>query len=130
MPSTGMGLEALLLQAFDVKGLAFYLIPLVVGEACYFSGRYSTRISEWIKGPALDEAEAKKLAAKRTNDHLKLFASFCNTVGAAIIGAALIVPYLTQHNTSLDAPAFVWGLFGAALHIVGHGSLRFMRSEG
>jgi membrane protein YqaA with SNARE-associated domain len=76
---------------------------------------------------ASDEA-FRKLEAKKLNEHIKLLGSFCNTVGAAIIGAAFIVPYIGQHT--IPDPDKVWWVgVGLALPLAGHVGLRFMKSE-
>lgn len=86
--------------------------------------RYLARRAERI---AADEA-ARKLAAKKLNEHIKLFGSFANTVGAAIVGAAFILPYIKDHSDlPPDAPR--WVVIGLVLPLVGHVALRFLKSE-
>ncbi|TGD94751.1 hypothetical protein EU555_31405 [Methylobacterium nonmethylotrophicum] len=75
-----------------------------------------------------DEA-FRKLDAKKLNEHLKLIGSFCNTLGAAVLGAAFIVPYICNH-ASPDQVDLRWVLAGLALPCAGHVALRFMKSEG
>lgn len=77
---------------------------------------------------ASDEAY-RKLDAKKHNEHLKLIGSFCNTVGAAVIGAAFIVPYIGNHVPT-DQVDLRWIGAGLALPLAGHIALRFMKSEG
>jgi hypothetical protein len=80
--------------------------------------------------PAGSTPLGRKLAAKRINEHVKSFYSFANTLGAATIGAAYIVPAVTNgtDKVGLDGPS--WVAVGVFLHIIGHLALRlFMRSE-
>lgn len=82
--------------------------------------------------PPLTEEEqkaAEKLNAKKVNEHIKLFGSFCNTVGAAVVGAAFIIPYIGNH-TWPDQDKLWWIGAGLALPIAGHIALRFLKSEG
>jgi hypothetical protein len=49
-------------------------------------------------------ASERRLRAKRQNERVKLLASFLNTLGLAIIGAAIVVPGVS----SLAAVQWVW----------------------
>lgn len=81
----------------------------------------------WRRKIASDEV-LRKLDAKKLNEHLKLSGSFTNTVGAAIIGAAFIVPYIGNH-TMPDQDKVWWVGVGLVLPLTGQMFLRFMRSE-
>jgi predicted anti-sigma-YlaC factor YlaD len=48
-----------------------------------------------VSSPEPTAAE-RKLTARRTNEHLKLAASFLNALALAIIGAAFVVPGVTS----------------------------------
>ncbi|MCJ2122533.1 hypothetical protein [Methylobacterium sp. J-077] len=81
----------------------------------------------WRKKVNSDDA-LRKLDAKKLNEHLKLFGSFTNTLGAAIIGAAFILPYIGNHASPDQVSA--WGVgAGALLPLTGQIMLRFVRSE-
>ncbi|MCJ2141468.1 hypothetical protein [Methylobacterium sp. E-066] len=81
----------------------------------------------WRKTVNSDDA-LRKLDARKLNEHLKLFGSFTNTLGAAIIGAAFIVPYIGNHASPDQVSG--WGVgAGALLPLTGQIMLRFMRSE-
>lgn len=99
--------------------------------AGFFLGGGLGKISEWWseRQRRINADDAlRKLTAKRLNEHLKLFSSFCNTVGAAILGAAFILPYIKEHATPQEVD---WRWVGASLglHLVGHISLLLMKSE-
>ena len=77
----------------------------------------------------LDPA-VRKFNAKRVNEHVKSVYAFANTLAAAIIGAAYIIPSVTKGaaQVNLDAPG--WVLIGLTLHGFGHLVIwRFMRRE-
>ena len=71
------------------------------------------------------EGSARKLRAKRANEHLKLVASFLNTLSLAVLGAAFIVPGIT----SLESVRWIWTPVGIALHLTAHLMLRLLKSE-
>lgn len=71
----------------------------------------------------------RKLAAKRANERVKLTASSLNTVGLAVIGAALIVPTFNE-TVHLNRIAQGAGLgIGTGLHLLAQWVFRFLRSE-
>ncbi len=74
------------------------------------------------------EPDFRKLEAKRWNEHIKLYGSFSNTLGIAIVGAAFIVPYVKDHNWP-QGEAVWWMLLGAALPASGQFVIRFIQSE-
>ncbi|MCJ2042673.1 hypothetical protein MKK55_27545 [Methylobacterium sp. J-059] len=74
------------------------------------------------------EPDLRKLEAKRWNEHIKLYGSFSNTLGIAIVGAAFIVPYVKDHNRP-QGEAIWWMLLGAALPASGQFVIRFIQSE-
>ncbi|MET7244097.1 hypothetical protein ABZT49_12075 [Methylobacterium sp. EM32] len=98
----------------------FYGVSLV----CFVEARLSRRRQRIITDEAF-----RKLDAKKLNEHLKLIGSFCNTLGAAVLGAAFIVPYIGNH-ASPDQVDLRWVFAGLALPLAGHIALRFMKSEG
>jgi hypothetical protein len=67
----------------------------------------------------------RKLRAKRANEHLKLVASFLNTLSLAVIGAAFVIPGVT----SLQGVRWLWIPIGIVLHLGGHIPLRLLKSE-
>ena len=82
--------------------------------------------------PAQVRAAERKLAAKRFNERVKLFATTANTVGLGILAAATIIPTFGQApGTPSPAPHSWWTgpaaflvLFSVAL-----AAYRFLRSE-
>jgi hypothetical protein len=77
-----------------------------------------------VSSPEPTAAE-RKLTARRTNEHLKLAASFLNTLALAIIGAAFVVPGVT----SLELVRWIWIPVGLLLHLTAHLMLRLLKSE-
>ena len=76
-----------------------------------------------------DPASERKLAAKRMNERVKLGASFLNTLGLAVIGAALVVPAFSPTGHA-DLRLSIGGLLvGIGLHFVAQWLYRFLRSE-
>ncbi|MEE8631498.1 MULTISPECIES: hypothetical protein [Methylobacterium] len=79
----------------------------------------------------MDEAartKARKLAAKRANERLKLLAGFFNTLALGVIGAGVIIPTVAD-LTNAWPKSLVWLVTGLVLHCVGQGALTFLRSE-
>jgi hypothetical protein len=79
----------------------------------------------------LDEAartKARKLAAKRANERLKLLASFFNALALGVIGAGFIVPVVNEPGR-LISPQLPWLGLGFVLHLLAQGALSFLRSE-
>ena len=74
---------------------------------------------------APESGSERKLQAKRTNEHLKLVASFLNTLSLAVIGAAFVVPGVT----SLHGVRWIWIPVGVALHLLAHLAVRLLKSE-
>lgn len=71
------------------------------------------------------EGSARKLRAKRTNEHLKLIASSLNTLSLAVVGAAFVIPGVT----SLENVRWIWIPVGIVLHLIAHLPLRLLKSE-
>ena len=71
------------------------------------------------------EAAERRLRAKRLNEHLKLMASFLNTLSLAVIGAAFVVPGVI----SLESVRWLWIPVGIVLHLAAHVPLRLLKSE-
>ena len=61
-------------------------------------------------------ASERKLKARRANEHLKLMASFLNTLSLAVIGAAFVIPGVT----SLQGVRWIWIPAGLVLHLAAH----------
>ena len=76
------------------------------------------------------EASERKFQAKRANEQLKLFASLMNTLAAAVIATAVIVPTIRAELTPTALYLPGWVLIGFFLHVLGQSALRFgMRRE-
>jgi hypothetical protein len=73
-------------------------------------------------------AKARKLAAKRINERLKLLASFFNALALGVIGAGFIVPVVNEPGR-LISPQLPWLGLGLVLHLSAQGVLLFLRSE-
>jgi hypothetical protein len=71
----------------------------------------------------------QKFRAKRGNEHVKSVYNLVNTLAAAIIVTAFLVPYITT-PTKMDLDARGWVLIALALHGFGHFAIwRYMRRE-
>jgi hypothetical protein len=76
------------------------------------------------------EVALRKFSAKRVNEHVKSVYAFANTLAAAIIGAAYIIPSVTKGAAQVDLDAPGWVLIGLTLHGFGHFVIwRFLRRE-
>ncbi len=72
----------------------------------------------------------RRFTAKRINEHVKSIYAFANTLGAAVIGAAYIIPAVTRGADHVDLDAPGWVVIGLTLHGFGHLVVwRFMRRE-
>ena len=72
----------------------------------------------------------RKFRATRHNEQVKLFCSLLNTLAAAVIATAFIVPSIRSEASpnELDRPG--WVLIGLALHVIASLIVRFvMRPE-
>lgn len=77
-----------------------------------------------------DDPAARKLAAKRYNEGIKLIASSLNTVGLTIFLATIVQPLVTDAEKFVIEYRPVWYFVGVGLHIVAQAILRFeFRSE-
>lgn len=78
-------------------------------------------------------ASARKLAAKRINERLKLLANLLNSLAIGVIGAGVIVPAVRDPSQGtlliLTWQMLTWITIGLALHLVGQSVFAFMRSE-
>jgi hypothetical protein len=74
------------------------------------------------------DPSARKLAARRWNEHLKLIATSLNTIALGIVGAAYVIPGISG-SLSADLPRLIWFSYALALHLGAHVFLRFLRSE-
>ncbi|AWN52304.1 hypothetical protein [Methylobacterium sp. 17Sr1-1] len=79
----------------------------------------------------MDEAartKARKLAAKRINERLKLLASFFNALALGVIGAGVIIPTVAD-MTRAWPKSLVWLVTGLVLHCAAQSAFTFLRSE-
>ena len=73
-------------------------------------------------------ARARKLAAKRANERIRLLAGFLNALAIAVAGAGFIITAVS-HPDRIAAVSFVWCLVGVALRPFAQAALSFRRSE-
>lgn len=73
-----------------------------------------------------DEDRARRLAARRNNERVKLAATTLNAIALTTFGAAFILPSV---NGGMAAPPIIWILAAAALHSGAYAVFRLMRSE-
>ncbi|WP_279478008.1 hypothetical protein [Aureimonas sp. SK2] len=73
-----------------------------------------------------DLARARKLAARKFNEHVKLVSTSVNAVALTTLGASILLPGIS--GTAVARPV-VWLLIAGALHLVAHASVRMLRSE-
>ncbi|TXM77340.1 hypothetical protein FV218_05675 [Methylobacterium sp. WL69] len=78
--------------------------------------------------PSGADAAARKLAAKRVNERLKLLANLLNALGIGVIGAGVIVPGV-HDPTRITLQTLAWIATGLVLHLLAQGVLAFLRSE-
>ena len=70
----------------------------------------------------------EKLAAKRNNERVRLFAGAANNLAVGILAGAVVVP--AANAQVADAPVhWIWIPAGLALHIVAQASFRFLKRE-
>lgn len=75
------------------------------------------------------ETVRRKLEAKRNNERVKLRANSMNAVALGILGAAFVVPGVSNGWTGSSPAIVIWILFALALHIGANWMFQFMRSE-
>lgn len=73
-----------------------------------------------------DEDKKRRLAAKRNNERVKLFANSLNAVALTILGAAFILPSV---NGGLLSLTVIWIPVAVALHLGAQATLGLLRSE-
>ncbi len=66
---------------------------------------------------AAEIAARRKHAAKRLNEHVKLFAAYVNAMAIAVAGAAIIVPLVNNPNATLGSRISL-GLWPLSAYIV------------
>jgi len=75
--------------------------------------------------PPVRNDATRRRAARRFNERVKLFATFLNNVGIAILAGAVIVPWANAqaefHWVRLSVPV--------VLHLVAQAALSLLRSE-
>jgi hypothetical protein len=71
----------------------------------------------------------RKLANRRFNEHLRLFASLLNALAIGLFGAAIIIPGVAAPATFISLRTGVWFFAAAALHLVAQAAVSFLRSE-
>ena len=76
-----------------------------------------------------DRRAARKLAAKRVDERVKLLASFFNALAVGAIAAGVIIP---ATKTPAETPwiSVAWLSGGCLLHLFGQGIYRSLRGEG
>lgn len=67
----------------------------------------------------------RKLAAKRTNERVKMLAGTLNALAIGILGAAFVVPGVT----SLENVRWIWIPAALVLHLMAYVAYRFLKSE-
>jgi len=72
---------------------------------------------------------ARKLAAKRQNERIKLVASALNAISLGIIGAAIIVPGTTSIASLVEPSRLGWFVVAFAIHLGAQFAFSFLRSE-
>ncbi|MGI6245512.1 MAG: hypothetical protein ACOYJQ_07070 [Pseudochelatococcus sp.] len=71
------------------------------------------------------EATRRRLAAKRVNEHVKLFASTINAIALATFGTAAILPAIG----GAGSPNWAWIPVAILLHLTAQGAYRLLKSE-
>lgn len=74
-------------------------------------------------------ASARKLAAKRFNERLKLFASFLNALAIGVVGTAIVIPVIQQAETMVQLQRAAWFFLGLCRHLCAQSVFSGMRSE-
>jgi len=69
---------------------------------------------------------ARRLAAKKNNERVKLFAATLNAISVATFGAAFILPVV---NGTVGPLSAIWILLAVALHLSAQAAFRFLQSE-
>ncbi|BCM82745.1 hypothetical protein mvi_12060 [Methylobacterium indicum] len=78
---------------------------------------------------AAEIAARRKHAAKRLNEHVKLFAAYVNAMAIAVAGAATIVPLVNNPNATLGQSHLSWFMASLGLHCISHAVIRLLRRE-
>ena len=75
--------------------------------------------------PTPTDNSDRKFKAKRINEQIKCFYALANTLGAAVIGAAYVLPVIKNDcgPNELDRPG--WVLIGLVLHICSQLAIRY-----
>lgn len=76
-----------------------------------------------------DERSARRLAAKRTNERVKLIATLLNALTIGVLGAGVIVPGVAEPTALLQPSRVVWFLVAIVLHLAGHAAFAALKSE-
>jgi hypothetical protein len=74
-------------------------------------------------------AAQRRLAAKRSNERIKLVANAFHTLSLGVVGAALIIPGVASPAKLLEPAPFVWLFVAFSLHSVAQAVLQLLRSK-
>ena len=74
--------------------------------------------------------DARKLKAKRFNEHIKLLVTTTNAIALITAGTGVIQPIIATGGDVLSRPLnWLWILLGVALHLCAQACIRLIRSE-
>lgn len=82
-----------------------------------------------LGGLALVSRAEERLAAKRLNEQTKLSANTLNALAIALLGAAVIIPGVSNPSALLSWEPWVLLFVAVGLHFVARAFLRLLRSE-
>lgn len=71
----------------------------------------------------------RRLAAKRNNERVKLLANAVNATALAVLGAAFVIPALTNPISLLSPGPWLLLLLAVAIHSTAHAVFSLLRSE-
>lgn len=78
---------------------------------------------------SLDPDTRRKLAAKRTNERVKLGYTTVNALAIGVLGAAVIVPGVSSVASLLEFQRWIWLIIAMALHMLAQMIVGLLRSE-
>lgn len=107
---------------FDAKNLSAEDV-----DAQLSSDKHTKKSAGGDGDPPSDNRDdaARKFRAKRHNEHVKALYSLTNTLGAAILGAAYILPEIQGVKVIQEADRPTWVVIGLVVIASGHAAIRW-----
>ena len=73
--------------------------------------------------------QERRLAAKRSDERVKLAATSLNAIGLAVLGTAFVIPAINNPSSLLSPSPWLLFLLAILIHSLAQGVFRLLRTE-